>query len=62
MTLVLLLTITTTGFVSNGYQKAYAAAELPTSDIGTKIREWTNNLIMNVLIAWNMHCLELLGI
>ena len=31
---VLLLTFTvSTGFVSNGYQKAYAAAEFPTSDI-----------------------------
>ncbi len=42
---VLLLTFTvSTGFVSNGYPKAYAAADFPTSDLGTKIRESINGI------------------
>jgi hypothetical protein len=41
---VLLLTFTvSTGFVSNTYQKAYAAEDFPTSDLSPKIREWINN-------------------
>jgi hypothetical protein len=43
---VLLLTFTvSTGFVSNGYQKVYAAADFPTSDLATKIREGINNQV-----------------
>jgi hypothetical protein len=42
---VLLLTMASTGFVSKGYQKVYAAADFPTSNLGTKIRESINNLI-----------------
>jgi hypothetical protein len=33
----LLLTVASTGFVS-GYQKAYAAVDFPTSNLGAKIR------------------------
>jgi hypothetical protein len=45
----LLLTMTSTGFISNGYQKVYAAADFPTLDFGTKIREWINNQIRQEL-------------
>jgi hypothetical protein len=47
---VLLLTMASTGFVSNGYQKVYGASDFPTSDLGTKIRESINNLIRDELI------------
>jgi hypothetical protein len=47
---VLLLTFTAAaGFVSNGYQKVYGAADFPTSDSGTQIREWINNQIRDEL-------------
>lgn len=40
---VLTFTVST-GFLSNAYQKAYAAADLPTTDLlSPKIREWINN-------------------
>jgi hypothetical protein len=49
---VLLLTFTvSTGFVSNTYQKAYAADDFPTSDLSPKIREWINNQIREDLFA-----------
>jgi|GEM_PF-4350482 len=49
---VLLLTFTvSTGFVSNGYQKAYAAEDFPTSDLSPKIREWINNQMREDLFA-----------
>ena len=48
MMLVLLLTFTvSSGFVSNGYQKAYARGDLDA--LGTKIRESINNQITEEL-------------
>jgi hypothetical protein len=47
---VLLLTFTVSpGFISNGYQKVYGAVDFPTSDFGTKIRDWINNQITEQL-------------
>ena len=47
---VLLLTFTaSTSVVSNGYQKVYGAADFPTPDLATKIRESINNQIREEL-------------
>jgi hypothetical protein len=49
---VLLLTFTvSTGFVSNAYQKAYAAEDFSTSDLSPKIREWINNQMREELFT-----------
>lgn len=50
MILVLLSTMASTGFVSNGYQKVYAQADFPNSDLGAKIRESINAQIKKLFL------------
>ncbi len=51
MSVLLLIFTVSTGFVSSGYQKAYAVEDFPTSDLlSPKIREWINNQMREDLI------------
>ena len=46
---VLLLITTLAGFILDGYQKVYAIANVPTSDLATKIRDSTNAKIRELV-------------